>query len=181
MRESPLGAANTSAMLHDAFGMHGHDNNDDNVEDQDVPHPDLTPVAENFYRLIKNGQKELYPGCGRSKLDFILELYQLKAENSWSDVSCTGPRLQRLYMSRHIAESMVWHSEQRNKDEVLRHYADPPSWKHLDNMYPSFASEPRNVRLGLASDGFNPFGMMSLSHSTWPVVMSVYNFPPSYV
>ncbi|KAL6189593.1 hypothetical protein ACLB2K_040980 [Fragaria x ananassa] len=80
MGEPPLGAANTSAMLYDAFGMHGPDNNDDNVEDQDVPPPNLTPAAENFYRLIKKGQKELYPSCGRSKLDFILELYQLKAE-----------------------------------------------------------------------------------------------------
>ncbi|XP_071739703.1 uncharacterized protein [Rutidosis leptorrhynchoides] len=40
------------------------------------------------------------------------------------------------------------------------------------------AKEPRNVRLGLASDGFNPFGNMSVSHSTWPVVLISYNLPP---
>ncbi|CAN6581586.1 unnamed protein product [Malus baccata var. baccata] len=57
-------------------------------------------------------------------------------------------------------------------------WPDSPAWKHLDNIYPDFASEIRNVRLGLASDGFNPFGKMRNDHSTWPVVLSVYNLPP---
>nr|GEU51891.1 ribose 5-phosphate isomerase, type A [Tanacetum cinerariifolium] len=38
--------------------------------------------------------------------------------------------------------------------------------------------DPRSVRLGLASDGFNPFGTMSTSHSTWPVLLIPYNLPP---
>ncbi|CAN6556377.1 unnamed protein product [Malus baccata var. baccata] len=57
-------------------------------------------------------------------------------------------------------------------------WPDSPAWKHLDNLYPDFATEIRNVRLGLASDGFNPFGKMRNDHSTWPVVLSVYNLPP---
>ncbi|XP_061999523.1 uncharacterized protein LOC133716896 [Rosa rugosa] len=89
-----------------------------------------------------------------------------------------GPRLQRLYMSRHTAESMAWHSDKRPKDGQLRHPADSPAWAKLDDKYPNFGHEYRNVRLGLASDGFNPFGIMSSSHSTWPVVLSVYNLPP---
>nr|GEV94950.1 hypothetical protein [Tanacetum cinerariifolium] len=32
------------------------------------------------------------------------------------------------------------------------------AWKNFDTKYPDFAKEPRNVRLGLAIDGFNPFG-----------------------
>ncbi|XP_040369557.1 uncharacterized protein LOC121051349 [Rosa chinensis] len=89
-----------------------------------------------------------------------------------------GPRLQRLYMSRHTAESMIWHSTKRPRDGFLRHPADSPAWSKVDELYPNFGNESRNVRLGLASDGFNPFGNMSTSHSTWPVVMSVYNLPP---
>ncbi|XP_050380039.1 uncharacterized protein LOC126797454 [Argentina anserina] len=89
-----------------------------------------------------------------------------------------APRLQRLYVSRHTAESMSWHSTLRTKDGVFRHPADAPAWAHLDEKYPDFGNECRNVRLGLASDGFNPFGMMNSSRSTWPVVMSVYNLPP---
>ncbi|KAA0043334.1 CACTA en-spm transposon protein [Cucumis melo var. makuwa] len=46
-------------------------------------------------------------------------------------------------------------------DDVLRHPADAEGWKHFDSEFPDFASDPRNVHLGLASDGFNPFGQMS--------------------
>ena len=34
------------------------------------------------------------------------------------------------------------------------------------------------MRLGLATDGFNPFGNMSTSYSMWPVVLMPYNLPP---
>ena len=34
------------------------------------------------------------------------------------------------------------------------------------------------MRLGLASDGFNPFGNMSTSYSMWPVVLMLYNLSP---
>ena len=48
----------------------------------------------------------------------------------------------------------------------------------MDKRYPEFAVDSRNIRLGLASDGFNPFRTMSTTHSTWPVVLIPYNFPP---
>ncbi|XP_071687837.1 uncharacterized protein [Rutidosis leptorrhynchoides] len=74
------------------------------------------------------------------------------------------PHLQRLYMSFEAAASMRWHEEGRTKDGLLRHPADSPAWQTFDHNYPEFAKESRNVRLGLASDGFNPFGNMSNSH-----------------
>ena len=89
------------------------------------------------------------------------------------------PRLKRLYSSRYTAEDMRWHYSKRPKEDgVLRHPADSKAWKHLDELYPSFAAEPRNVRLGLATDGFNPFGNMSNSYSMWPVILVPYNLPP---
>ena len=88
------------------------------------------------------------------------------------------PRLQRLFMSRHTASDMRWHKEKRVDDGVLRHPADAEAWKSFDRMYPSFNSESRNVRLGLSSDGFNPFGNMSHSYSMWPVILVPYNLPP---
>nr|XP_009786492.1 PREDICTED: uncharacterized protein LOC104234593 [Nicotiana sylvestris] len=56
----------------------------------------------------------------------------------------------------------------RNKDGVLRHPADSEAWKKIVSNYPEFTGDPRNVRPGLASDGFNPFGIMRTVHSTWP-------------
>jgi hypothetical protein len=89
------------------------------------------------------------------------------------------PRLKRLYASRHTAKDMRWHKEVRlDEDGVLRHPADGKAWKHLDEMYPDFAKDSRSVRLGLASDGFNPFSNMSTSYSMWPVILMPYNMPP---
>ena len=72
---------------------------------------------------------------------------------------------------------MRWHAEGRTKDGVLRHPADFKGWEALDEIYLSFDFEPRNVRLGLASDDFNPFNTMSIVHSTWPIIIIPYNFP----
>ena len=50
-------------------------------------------------------------------------------------------------------------------DDVLIHLADAKGWKHFDCEFPDFAFDPWNVRLGLASDEFNPFGHMSTLYS----------------
>ncbi len=86
-------------------------------------------------------------------------------------------RLQILYMCSEIAHNMIWHASDRS-DDHLRHPADGKSWKDFDLDFPEFSQEPRNVRLGLATDGFNPFNTMSLSHSTWPVILMNCNLPP---
>ncbi|GJS48091.1 hypothetical protein Tco_0598212 [Tanacetum coccineum] len=55
---------------------------------------------------------------------------------------------------------------------------DGRSMKDFAPKYLDFAAEPRNVRLGLAADGFNPFGNLSQSYSMWPVILTTYNLPP---
>ncbi|XP_072058102.1 uncharacterized protein [Arachis hypogaea] len=87
------------------------------------------------------------------------------------------PRLKRLFMCPNAAEALKWYDEQRLKDGCIRHPADGQAWKNLDTQYPNFSKELCNLRLGLASDGFNPFRTMNMSHSTWPIVLMVYNFP----
>ena len=77
-----------------------------------------------------------------------------------------------------IAKDMRWHKEKPSNDDSMAHPVDSPAWKSFDIAHPSFATDPRNVRLGLASDGFNPFGNMSTSYSIWPVVLIPYNLPP---
>ncbi|KAJ0682431.1 hypothetical protein HanPI659440_Chr16g0647251 [Helianthus annuus] len=75
---------------------------------------------------------------------------------------------------------MIWHSTGRSEDGTMRHPVDGSAWQDFDKKYPNFAMEPRNVRLGLAADGFNPFnnGSGSSTHSTWPVILTTYNLPP---
>ncbi|XP_058758797.1 uncharacterized protein LOC131632049 [Vicia villosa] len=89
------------------------------------------------------------------------------------------PRLQRLYASTESANEMRWHHMNTSSSNVLRHPSDGKAWKHFDDVYPDFAREPRNVRLGLCSDGFTPYIQASASpYSCWPIIVTPYNLPP---
>ncbi|WMV18529.1 hypothetical protein MTR67_011914 [Solanum verrucosum] len=107
--------------------------------------------AANFYKLLEDAQIELYPGCTKAS----------KIIHGKRDIKEDG-----------------WHKEENIDDGVLRRPSDSIEWKSFDERYPSFSSELRNARLGLASDGFQPFGNMSSNHSIWPVVLVTYNLPP---
>ena len=76
-----------------------------------------------------------------------------------------------------MQKNLTWHADGRKSDGLLRHPADSSQWKEFDCLYPDFGNDPRNVRLGLASDGMNPFGNLSTSHSSWPVLLMMYNLP----
>jgi hypothetical protein len=78
----------------------------------------------------------------------------------------------------HTAPHMRWYAEGHTKDDMLRHPADGETWKSFDLLHPEFSADSRNMRLGLSSDGFNPFGNMSTSHSTWSVMFVPYNLSP---
>ncbi|KAL3834609.1 hypothetical protein ACJIZ3_009345 [Penstemon smallii] len=89
------------------------------------------------------------------------------------------PRLQRLFMSKKTASDMRWHANRKiGSDDTMVHPSDSVAWKDFDKQYPWFGQDPRNIRLGFATDGFNPFGNMNNSYSIWPVILAVYNLPP---
>ncbi|KAK3043088.1 hypothetical protein RJ639_001203 [Escallonia herrerae] len=58
-------------------------------------------------------------------------------------------------MSPQMAKTMTWFHDKRRKDRVLRHPADSKAWENFDNLYPTFALDPCNVRLGLSTNGNN--------------------------
>ncbi|XP_073295278.1 uncharacterized protein [Primulina huaijiensis] len=87
-------------------------------------------------------------------------------------------RLQRLYASTTTAKHMRWHHEHVHGGDAMCHPSDSVAWKHLDEKYPSFAKESRNVRLGLSADGFQPFGQSGKQYSSWPIILTPYNLPP---
>ena len=256
-------------LLHDIFGNRSEEGMrcNDPYEDQDG----MDENASAFFKLLKDGERELYPGCKSfSSLSFIVRLFHMKTLYKWSHTSfiallqflkealpegvklpgsysqvrkivndlgfdyqkihaCPNdcmlywkenkdredcivchtsrwkqfsgesddeeargrkipakvvryfplkPRLQRLFMSLKTSSLMRWHAEERDDDDILRHPADSKAWKTFDQQNPNFSSDSRNIRLGLAADGFNPFKTMSISHSTWPVVLMIYNLPP---
>ncbi|XP_075096331.1 uncharacterized protein LOC142174437 [Nicotiana tabacum] len=81
-------------------------------------------------------------------------------------------------MCPETAAMMRWHVNERLNYGNIRHLADGEAWKDFDSLHPDFSSDPRNVRLGLSSDGFNPFWTINISHSTWPVMLMNYNISP---
>ncbi|GJT54825.1 CACTA transposable element [Tanacetum coccineum] len=77
--------------------------------------------------------------------------------------------LQSLYKSSHTAKEMTWHATGKCMEPgKMQHPVDSKAWKNFDTKYPNFAKEPRNVRLGLAPNGFNSFGNLSQAYSMWP-------------
>ena len=88
------------------------------------------------------------------------------------------PRLKRLFRNKDHAKLLRWYKEDRKVDNMLRHPADGSQWRAIDREFSEFANEVRNLRFALSTDGMNPFGQQSTSHSTWPVTLCIYNLPP---
>ncbi|KAL4592062.1 hypothetical protein LXL04_005042 [Taraxacum kok-saghyz] len=245
------------------------DNLDEMLDDieGDVPDNDY----EKFQQLIEDSEKPLYDGCTKfTKLSAVLKLFNLKANNGWSDKSFTEileainemlpegnelpvslyqakkimcamdleierihacpndcmlyrnehanlhecitcgtsrylrkkqteynsdvkknappakllwylhiiPRLKRLFANANDAKLLRWHAEERKRDGKMRHVADSPQWRNIDHEFEEFGDEIRNIRFGLSADGINAFRNMSSRHSTWPVLLCIYNLPP---
>jgi hypothetical protein len=87
-------------------------------------------------------------------------------------------RHQRLYMTEETAKQMMWHKNGKRYTNKMVHPANGDAWRHFDNMNHEKALEAWNVRVALATDGFNPFGMMAAPYTCWPVFMIPLNLPP---
>jgi hypothetical protein len=86
--------------------------------------------------------------------------------------------LKRVLSNPRDAELMRWHSGKRRKNnEEIRHPTDGTQWKFFDLQYPKFAAESRNIMFTLSTIGMNPFGENRTMHSTWPVILTMYNIP----
>ncbi|GLT53398.1 hypothetical protein SLA2020_431220 [Shorea laevis] len=91
----------------------------------------------------------------KKKLIKVLQWFPLKS------------RLQRLFMSSKTTSHMKWHIEDCTNDGVLKHPANALAWEAFDSHYPNFASDSHNIRLGLATNVFNPSSDMSTCYNTW--------------
>jgi hypothetical protein len=68
------------------------------------------------------------------------------------------PRLQRQYMYESQARHMTsWHmSGHRHHPDKIIYPSDGEAWKQFDSDFPEFAADARDVRVAIATDGFNP-------------------------
>jgi len=81
-------------------------------------------------------------------------------------------------MSPRTVEHMTWHQAHDTIDGVMVHPSNSEVWKLFNSVHPQFSAKSRNVRLGLCTDGFNPFGSFAAPYSCWPVILTIYNLPP---
>jgi len=87
------------------------------------------------------------------------------------------PCLIWFYRSLAISKLLVWHHENKSTNGLVRHVVDSKTWMHIDNKWPNFAVDLRNIRFGLSTNEFNPFSDKTCIWSTWPVMLLVYNLP----
>nr|GEU56042.1 hypothetical protein [Tanacetum cinerariifolium] len=172
-------------------------NNEQNEPTQrdigDTSNKPTQAIRNKFEELYASANKELYPGCDSvTRLDFMEKFTHFKVKDG-KTITQQGrkflkyvlcyfsiiPRLQRLYKSSHTTKERTWHATGKCMDPgKMQHPIDGRAWKNFDTRYSDFVAEPRNVRLRLAADGFNPFDNLSQSYSMWPMILTTYNLPP---
>jgi hypothetical protein len=83
---------------------------------------------------------------------------------------CIIPRLRRWFATRKEAQLLHWHAEGRKelnyrKDGKFRHLANAAQWGNINTHFPWF-DDARSIRFAMSTDGVNPFGNQSSTHST---------------
>ena len=114
-----------------------------------------------------------YRMCGRSRVpSLILRHFPLI------------PQLQRMFSSKKLSKLNMWHHFHKSEDGKMRHTADSPQWNFVHTELESeagnnmFGQDPRDIHLGLALDGMNPYSEKRSTQSLTPIIMFNYNLPP---
>ncbi|XP_052299096.1 uncharacterized protein LOC102608724 isoform X2 [Citrus sinensis] len=116
------------------------------------------------------------PTCGMSRWKSPKKSKGIPAKILWYFPPI--PRFKRMFQSPLTAKDLIWHANERVIDGKLRHSADSPSWRLVDQKWPDFAAEERNLQLAISTDEINPHKNFHSSYSCWPIVMITYNLPP---
>ena len=86
-----------------------------------------------------------------------------------------------LYMTKESMKQMTWHKNGKryNPDRIV-HASDGDAWTQFDGIHHEKAKEAHNVHVALATDGFNPYGMISAPYTCWPMFAIPLNLPLGY-
>ncbi|GJV64429.1 RNA-directed DNA polymerase, eukaryota [Tanacetum coccineum] len=73
---------------------------------------------------------------------------------------------------------MTWHTTGKcTEPGKMQHAVNGRAWKNFDTKYPDFAKEPRNVRLGLAANGFNLLSTLD-QLTAYSMIIDNIHLPP---
>ena len=91
-------------------------------------------------------------------------------------------RLRHIFINPKEVALMTWWDIKLNiDDDVIAHPTDASQWQDFNMNNPLFSFDPRNVRFALSTNGMNPFNETNSDHSTWLVILSMYNIPDMVV
>ncbi|KAL0546464.1 hypothetical protein IC582_016374 [Cucumis melo] len=140
----------------------------------------LYPRCKKFTKLKEYANSTKCPKCGllrwKIKKNSTSENSGVAAEQMWYFLIV--PRFVRMFKNLENAKNLHWHAMDRKVDGIMRHLTYTPSWRLIDHMWATFGPEPRNLCLGLSTDGINLFGNLSSNYSCWPVITTIYNLSP---
>jgi hypothetical protein len=133
-----------------------------------------------FYKEHKDETKCLK--CGKLRFVEVVnedgEKVMMKTTHKQFRYMPLTPRMKRLFISKKTARHMRWHKEGvRENDQVMVHLPDNEAWKALYDFDAYFTRDARNVRIGLATDGFSSYNMSAALYSYWHVFAISYNLP----
>ncbi|GJV97697.1 hypothetical protein Tco_1549274 [Tanacetum coccineum] len=159
-------------------------------------------IRNEFEELYASTNEELYPGCDYvTRLDFMAKFTHFKVKGKLVDSIFNemleffqflfplskGYKLPPSYYAIKKTFKMIrWKDNNTTGKKVpkkesvrIQYMQHPLLVEHGRSLTLGvhFAAEPRNVRLGLAVDGFNPFGNLTQSYNMWPVILTTYNLP----
>ena len=83
-----------------------------------------------------------------------------------------------MFQSPKIVKNLKWHAQGRENNGKLQHTIDSPTWQLVNQMWPEFALDCRNLRLDILANGIYPHSSMTSRHSSWSVLTITYNLPP---
>ncbi|XP_074355723.1 uncharacterized protein LOC141695375 [Apium graveolens] len=196
----------TSSRYRDDDMYDAHDDNDDNdFEDCENSEEEPNETAKSFYRMVNIASELIYPNnVNFTTLEFSMKLLEWKNKhncnnNGFDDLlHLIGLVLpddhklpQKYYTMRKMIKRLHMQYEKIDAYEndcmlfykehgELSHPSDEDEWKQFHRRFQRFSKEIRNVRLGLSTDGFDPFrDKHAKEYTVWPVVVVVYNLPPS--
>ncbi|KAF7126990.1 hypothetical protein RHSIM_Rhsim11G0013600 [Rhododendron simsii] len=195
-------------MVHDAFGVPRQDGGIRDNEGLESMGLGPDKETKKFFKLLEDAQRELYPNCKTfTALSFTTHLLHIKAIGGWTDTSfdMLVELLRKAFpvhetLPKSFAEAKKFNEalgfsykkiDACPKDydgmakltqipaKQVRHFLLKPALQKL------FMSEETSKHMRWHAegrtndaDGFNPFRTMSITHSTWPVVLMPYNLPP---
>jgi hypothetical protein len=85
-------------------------------------------------------------------------------------------------MTEESVKHMTWHKKgKRYNPNKMVHASNGEVWTHFDAIQHEKAEEAHNVRVALATDEFNLYGLMTVPYTCWPVFVIPLNLPPMYV